>query len=193
MNTETLDLIQGVVEEIIAAIPQIVVVLTTVVYSLKAIKERVNAFPKIADETKQQVNVQLKETKLNLSDLIGKNNVEIQEKVGNTLKVMEKELHDYKEELKVNIEQTNLFLRQNKVLVDVLLDIVAKDPDKVSSGIAEKVSAKLNLAKEQLENYPETLVKDIKVLENAMKETHTLIGNNEFEKLLKKIGYGKDN
>jgi hypothetical protein len=79
------------------------------------------------------------------------------------------------------------------VLVDVLLDIVSKDAEKVSSGIAQKVSAKLNLAKEQLEKYPEILVSDIKVLENAMKETHTLIGKQEFEKLLKKIGYGKDN
>ena len=125
MNTEGLDLISGVIEELIAAIPQVVVVLTTVLYSLKAIKVRVNAFPKIADETKLQVNTQLKEAKVNLSEIIVRNNVEIQEKVGNTLKVMEKEIHDYKDQLKFNIDQTNIFLRQNKVLVDVLLDIVS--------------------------------------------------------------------
>jgi hypothetical protein len=45
MNTETLDLITGIVEELIAAIPQIVVVLTTVLYSLNAIKSKVNSFP----------------------------------------------------------------------------------------------------------------------------------------------------
>jgi|688.fasta_scaffold204280_4 hypothetical protein len=204
MTTETLDLISGVIEELIAAIPQIVVVLTTVLYSLRAIKDKVNTFPKITEQNQQKNSAENAETKKKVESMLQQSSAEFKnlfsafadendQKVGNTLKIMEKEIHDYKEQLKFNIDQTNIFLRQNKVLVDVLLDIVSKDAEKVSSGIAQKVSAKLNLAKEQLEKYPEILVSDIKVLENAMKETHTLIGKQEFEKLLKKIGYGKDN
>jgi uncharacterized protein YaaN involved in tellurite resistance len=106
---------------------------------------------------------------------------------------METELASYKVQLATNIEQTNLLARQNKIFMDVILELVAKDPIKVSQGITQAVSTKINLTKEELEKYPDILVKDTKVLESALQEAYKLMGKVSFEKLLKNIGYGKEN
>lgn len=204
MNTETIDLITGVVEEIIAAIPQIVVVLTTVVYSLNAIKTKVNSFPKIASDTKQSVSTELVQTRKQVQDLLEVSskeistllegtNKDIQEKVGATLKNMENELVSYKRKLDSSIDQTNLLVRQNKVFSDILVKLVGGDPEKVSSGVAAIVSNDLNLTKAELEKLPSILIKDKTALERALRETLNVIGEANFEEMLKKIGYGKEN
>jgi len=204
MNTETIDLITGVVEEIIAAIPQIVVVLTTVIYSLNAIKTKVNSFPKIASDTKQSVSNELIQTKKQLQDLLEVSsreistlldgtNKDIQQKVGATLKNMEDELVSYKRKLDSSIDQTNLLVRQNKVFSDILVKLVGADPEKVSSGVAAIVSNDLNLTKAELEKLPSILIKDKTALERALRETLNVIGKANFEEILKKIGYGKEN
>jgi len=210
-----IDLITGSIEELIAAVPQLVIVLTTVVYSLNAIKSRVSVYPKIASDTKDDVNANLAGMKgklegiLNVSQeninqlladskdglfkLVKQANEEAEKQLKKTLLIMEVELASYKNQLATNIEQTNLLARQNKLFADVILELVAQDPKKVSAGIAQAVSTKINLTQEELEKYPELLVKDIKVLESALKETFAVIGKESFEELLKKIGYGKEN
>jgi hypothetical protein len=199
-----LELVSGAIEQLIAAIPQIVLVLTTLVYSLRSISNKVGTYPKIANETKTGVDVSLTAIKAKIEGILSvsqekfistleSNNKETQNKISNTLTVMETELSAYKEKLATNIEQTNLLTRQNKIFMDVILELVAEDPVKVSKGITQAVSTKLNLTKEQLENYPETLVKDIKVLESALREAYKLMGETSFEKLLNDIGYGKEN
>lgn len=203
MNTETLDLITGIVEELIAAIPQIVVVLTTVVYSLNAIKAKVNTFPKIATETKQEVDNKisasnakmtniLEETKRNVITTLEETSANIERQIGATLVGMEEELAAYKSKLSQNIEQTNLLAQQNKLFMDIILDLVAKDPKKVSEGVTQSISTKINLTKEQLENYPEVLVKDLDVLKSALKEAKLVLSEKSFEEVLKEVGYGKD-
>ena len=200
MNTETLDLITGIVEELIAAIPQIVVVLTTVLYSLNAIKSKVNSFPKIAEYTKKEVGANLNQTEGKLTNILETSGTKIQtmlseanevlqQKVTGTLESMEGELASYKKQLSKNIEQTNLLSQQNKLFMDVILQLIAKDPNKVAEGIAQAVSTKVNLTKEQLENYPEVLVKDYDVLKSAIKEVRAVVGEKAF---LEMIDYGKD-
>ena len=200
MNTETLDLITGIVEELIAAIPQIVVVLTTVVYSLNAIKSKINSFPQIAEDTKKEVGANLNQTEGKLTNILETSGTKIQtmlseanevlqQKVTGTLESMESELALYKKQLSKNIEQTNLLSQQNKLFMDVILQLIAKDPNKVAEGIAQAVSTKVNLTKEQLENYPEVLVKDYDVLKSAIKEVRAVVGEKAF---LEMIDYGKD-
>jgi hypothetical protein len=226
MNPETIDLIKNVIEELIAAIPQIVVVLTTVVYSLNAIKAKVNTFPKITEqnqqkniaemtetrnkvlsmleENKSKVESMLEENKNKVESMLEQSGLQIRtlfsafaeenhQKVGHTLEIMEKELTTYKAKIDQNASQTNLLAQQNKLFMDIILEIIAKDPKKVSEGISQAVSTKVNLTKEQLEKYPEVLIKDIKVLESALKETYSVIGKDAFNELLERIGYGKTN
>jgi len=210
-----IDLITGSIEELIAAVPQIVIVLTTIVYSLNAIKSRVGVYPKIASDTKSEVNnnlvgmkgklegiLNVSQEKINqllvdskegLFKLVNQANQDAQKQLKQTLASVEVELATYKNQLITTIEQTNLLARQNKLFMDIILDLIAKDPKKISAGITQAVSTKVNLTKEELEKYPQVLVKDIKVLESALKETLALVGKDAFEKILKDIGYGKEN
>ena len=56
-----------------------------------------------------------------------------------------------------------------------------------------KLQQRINEVTEELEKYPELLVKDKKILESALQEAYKLMGKISFEEMLKKIGYGKDN
>lgn len=199
-----LELVSGTIEQLIAAIPQIVLVLTTLVYSLRSISNKVGSYPKIANETKAGVDTSLTAIKAKIEGILSVSqekfvatlesvNSEMQKQVGSTLKVMEMELAAYKQQLATNIEQTNLLTRQNKIFMDVILELVAKDPLKVSQGITQAVSTKVNLTKQELEKYPEILVKDKKILESALQEAYKLMGETSFKEMLKKIGYGKEN
>lgn len=203
MNTETLDLITGVVEEIIAAIPQIVVVLTTVVYSLNAIKAKVNSFPIQIKETKQtldtnlkeqqaSINASLEQSKVAITNIVAEMREKILENVNQTLVDMEKELSEYKRDLKSNSDQVNMLVRQNKVFTDIIATLVAEDPKKVQDGVAKIVLQRTNMSKQDLENYPQVLVKELPKLEGALKEAYAVLGKEKFEELLGKVGYGKD-
>jgi vacuolar-type H+-ATPase subunit E/Vma4 len=171
-----------------------------VIYSLNAIKSKVNSFPQIAEDTKKEVGANLNQTEGKLTSILeasgtkiqtmlSESNEVLQQKVTGTLEAMEKELTTYKKQLSKNIEQTNLLSQQNKLFMDVILELVAKDPNKVAQGIAQAVSTKVNLTKEELENYPEVLVKDYEVLKSAIKEVRAIIGEKAF---LEMIDYGKD-
>jgi hypothetical protein len=203
MNTETIELITGIVEELIAAIPQIVVVLTTVVYSLNAIKSKVNSFPIQMKETKETVDTNLKNTQVSINESLQQSKKEINEvviemrekileNVSQTLVSMEKELVDYKRDLKSNSDQVNMLVRQNKVFTDVITALVADDPKKVVDGVAKIVTQRTNMSKQDLENYPQLLIKELPKLEGALKEAFVVLGKEKFDELLGKIGYGKD-
>jgi hypothetical protein len=215
MTTETLDLISGVIEEIIAAIPQIVVVLTTVVYSLNAIKSKVNRFPiqiedtklslnKSFDETKQSLNKSMQESKQDLNTSFAQTKKEMLEIVDNTTKkialsvdekliFMADALQGYKQQLQSESDQVNLLVRQNKVFTDIIGALVAKEPSKVNEGVAKIIAQRTMLSKEELEKYPSLLVKELPMLENALKEAFVVLGEGKLAEILGKIGYGKGN
>jgi hypothetical protein len=204
MNTETLDLISGVIEEIIAAIPQIVVVLTTVVYSLNAIKSKVNKFPiqiedtklslnKSFDESKQSLNASFAQTKKEMLEMVDNTTKKIGLSVDEKLIFMAGELQGYKQQLQSESDQVNLLVRQNKVFTDIIGALVSKEPSKVNEGVAKIVAQRTTLSKEEMEKYPSLLIKELPMLENALKEAFVVLGEGKLAEILGKIGYGKGN
>lgn len=204
MTTETLDLITGVVEEIIAAIPQIVVVLTTVVYSLNAIKQKVNTFPMRIEDTKASLNKSFDQVKENLSTSFEKTKKDlllttdevtkkIQASVEASLVSMGKELQGYKQQLQSESDQVNLLVRQNKVFVELLTALATKEPSKLKEDVSKIISQRSILSKQELENYPSLLIKELPMLEKALKEAYVVLGESKLKEILGKIGYGKEN
>jgi hypothetical protein len=204
MTTETLDLISGVIEEIIAAIPQIVVVLTTVVYSLNAIKSKVNSFPlkmedtklslnKSFDETKQSLNISFAQTKKDLLEIVDNTTKKIALSVDEKLIFMANALQGYKQQLQSESDQVNLLVRQNKAFTDIIGALVAKEPSKVNEGVAKIIAQRTTLSKEEMEKYPSLLIKELPMLENALKEAFVVLGEKKLAEILGKIGYGKGN
>jgi hypothetical protein len=204
MNEETLKLVSGVVEELVAAIPQIVLVLTTVMYSLKAIKTKVNLFPKQMEdtktqltqafgETKEQVNQSLQLAKGQMLDIVKDVTEKIKASVEQTLVDMSNELQTYKKQLQSESDQVNLLVRQNKVFTDIIGSLVAKEPSKIHEGVAKIVAQRTTLSQEELEHYPALLIKELPMLENALKEALVVLGEEQLKELLKKVGYGEIN
>lgn len=193
MPTETLDLITGVVEEIIAAIPQIVVVLTTVVYSLNAIKQRVNTFPLKMEETKKTLSTSFEQTKKDLLLTTDEVTKKIQASVEASLVSMGKELQGYKQQLQSESDQVNLLVRQNKVFVELLTALATKEPSKLKEDVSKIISQRSILSKQELENYPSLLIKELPMLEKALKEAYVVLGESKLKEILGKIGYGKEN
>jgi hypothetical protein len=193
MTTETLDLITGVVEEIIAAIPQIVVVLTTVVYSLNAIKQKVNTFPLKMEETKKNLNTSFEQTKKDLLLTTDEVTKKIQLSVEASLVSMGKELQGYKQQLQSESDQVNLLVRQNKVFIELLTSLATKEPSKLKEDVSKIIAQRSILSKQELENYPTLLVKELPMLEKALKEAYLVLGESKLKEILGKIGYGKEN
>lgn len=193
MTTETLDLITGVVEEIIAAIPQIVVVLTTVVYSLNAIKQKVNTFPLKMEETKKNLNTSFEQTKKDLLLTTDEVTKKIQLSVEASLVSMGKELQGYKQQLQSESDQVNLLVRQNKVFIELLTSLATKEPSKLKEDVSKIIAQRSILSKQELENYPTLLVKELPMFEKALKEAYLVLGESKLKEILGKIGYGKEN
>lgn len=193
MTTETLDLITGVVEEIIAAIPQIVVVLTTVVYSLNAIKQKVNTFPLKMEETKKNLNTSFEQTKKDLLLTTDEVTKKIQASVEASLVSMGKELQGYKQQLQSESDQVNLLVRQNKVFIELLTSLATKEPSKLKEDVSKIIAQRSILSKQELENYPTLLVKELPMFEKALKEAYLVLGESKLKEILGKIGYGKEN
>lgn len=200
-----------IIENIVANIPQFIVLVSTIMFYLKDVKKKTNEFPEKLFDVKKTLTDTWVETKTNLKDsfdslkseLISINNDtkellnqtvesvsrQIYENVNEVMFSMKEELSNYKSELTKSKDQFNLLVKENKVFMELISILVAQDPTKVKEGVASLVSKKLNIAKEELEKYPEKLLTDMNFLQETLKETLVMIGAEKFEALLRSIGY----
>jgi hypothetical protein len=166
----------NIVENLIAAIPQLAVVGSTVVYSLRKIRDKTQEFPTILSQTKEKMDSSLKK--------VGS---KIESNVNGSLVKMQEELNGYKQELQQTKEQQNMLVKENKLFIDVILEFVAKNPQMVKEGISRAISMKAKLTKKELEEFPNILVNDSSKLVHAMKEAKSVMGEEAFSKLLQGI------
>lgn len=192
--------IQEIITSLITRIPELVIALTLILQGLKAIQTKVSLFPANLEKTKttlndsftESKNVLIKEfaeTKVALLNEVADFKKQIIAQVGETLTGMQGELNKYQELLKANTEQSNVLARQNKVFMDIIANLISKDPEKIREGLAAYVSTQVGLSKEEHEKYPERLMTELPVLEKALKEALIVIGDKAFEEMLRKIGY----
>jgi hypothetical protein len=168
----------NVVENLIAAIPQLAVVGSTVVYSLRKIRDKTQEFPTILSQTKEKMDSSLKK--------VGS---KIESNVNGSLVKMQEELNGYKQELQQTKEQQNMLVKENKLFIDVILEFVAKNPQMVKEGLSKIVSMKAKLTKQELEQYPQVLLADSLKLKEAISEAGSVMGQEELDKMLQGMGY----
>jgi hypothetical protein len=170
----------NVVENLIAAIPQLAVVGSTVVYSLRKIRDKTQEFPTILSQTKEKMDSSLKK--------VGS---KIESNVNGSLVKMQEELNGYKQELQQTKEQQNMLVKENKLFIDVILEFIAKNPQMVKEGLSKIVSMKAKLTKQELEQYPQVLLADSLKLKEAISEAGSVMGQEELDKMLQGMGYEK--
>lgn len=177
-----------VLDNLVAAIPQLAVVGSTVVYSLKKIKSKTEEFPTILKQTKEKMDTSFDSSRKQIAKSLEETSEKIAEKVNGSLEGMQQQLDTYKEQLKQSTEQQNMLVKENKLFIDVILEFIAKNPEMVKNGISRAVSLKSQLTKKQLEEFPNILVNDSSKLTQALREARAVMGEEEYKKLLEGIG-----
>ena len=177
-----------VLDNLVAAIPQLAVVGSTVVYSLKKIKSKTEEFPTILKQTKEKMDTSFDSSRKQIAKSLEETSEKIAEKVNGSLEGMQQQLDTYKEQLKQSTEQQNMLVKENKLFMDVILEFVAKNPEMVKNGISRVVSLKTQLTKKQLEEFPNILVNDSNKLVQALKEAKSVMGEEAYNKLLEGVG-----
>lgn len=179
----------NVVENLVAAFPQLMVVGSTLVYSLKKIRTKTEEFPTILKSTKENLDVSFNNAKTDMKAIVEKTADVIGEKVNASLDGMQNELNTYKAMLEQNKDQTNALVKENKLFIDVILQFVAENPKLISDGITQVISLKSQLTKDELEQYPQVLINDLDKLSLALQEVKKVSGEKELDKLLVGLGY----
>lgn len=190
-----------IVQDVIASFPQLMVVAGTVVYGMKEIRAVNKLLPNKVEGFKEEIEKRFVEHQGKLVESFDKSveeitgNVnkavdEISSKVNDTLTGMEQQLSSFNEQLRTTKNQVNNLVKENKVYMDIISELVSADPEMVKNGLATNIVSLLNLTKEELENYPESLIDNLPALEGVLKEVLVVGGEAALETLLKNIGYG---
>jgi predicted PurR-regulated permease PerM len=181
------DFLVQTIENVVATIPALAVLLSPIIYGLKKIKDVTNTFPKSVDDTKQKLTENFEATKNNIQGMLEQTTENLQEKVNSSLLGMQEQLQGYKSALQSQSEQSNFLVKQNKLYMDTISDLVGQDPTQIQNGLATKLSTKVNLTKEQLLAYPDLLFKDSNLLEKALVEAKAVLGEEKYQALLSKV------
>lgn len=190
----------GIIQNITASIPTLMVLATQVGMGLNSLKKR-------SKETADAVVVNKEEMKNGLSVVqdsvkksLEKNGADLnnhfngfrKDLVGlfNTkmVAIEEQSLQQAKEFAKVQT-QNNILVKNNKVFMDTIVTLVAKDPALVSAGIATKITTNIHSSMEEMLAVKDQLVPEVHLLKKSLREYETLFGKEELEKMLKESGY----
>ena len=193
-------LIVELIEKFIVAIPQLVAVLTIVGVSLKNLKNTTKEFPDQLEETKTELKGAFDEASGIMME--GFNSLSAESKamlegVMNTLVTsvtsamdsMKNELITYREEIQVIKSISNLLVKENKAMFDVIIDLVAQNPEMVKKGLSTVITNSLNMTQEELQKYTVLLVDNLPLLESVLKEAFVNFDMEDINSILEALGY----
>lgn len=181
--------ILNVVENLVAQFPQLVMVVTTVYYGIKSVKKVSSSMPDLLQLTKKELHTAYKDSSEKVLKVFNDATKQLKEEVNQSLVTMASELNDYKKQLIQNAEQTNLVVRESKVFMDIISELLKQDPELIRSGIRKSIQTKISLTKEELENFPKLLLEDANILFKALQESALVMGEKNLEEMLGKLGY----
>lgn len=197
------ELIKDLILQFLSAIPQLVFVVSLVLSSLKSVKKTTALFPNEIALTKDTLKKTFEENAEKVYDHVaGATNeflstlknmaINFETEVKGLIGIVQEKMTGFETEIKAYKDQINLLVMENKILFDTLIEQIAQNPKKIKEGIAKVVSSKFNMAKEELEKYPELLTNgDSKLLEKALRNFAIVAGRKNLDELLGKFGYEK--
>jgi regulator of replication initiation timing len=205
--------VSGIIENLIVALPQFFVVVTTVIYSLNGIKKKVSAFPDMnlsfKNEITENVKSQFLDTKEQIGDIlkiankeivsiVTRTKKEITEEVHETLTTMgqslggmQQELSGFLSELVSTKEQVNMLVIENKALLDMVCTLVSKDPLFTKNNISKKVRETYRNLQSNIKT--SDVILDAKKMERILSDSVSVIGAEETKSILERaIKNGKE-
>lgn len=151
-----------VITMIIASIPEITLIATTLIYGVRMLKQKTQEFPHMLSDTEDKLNRSLLDTRTdllgqvkgfskdlgnqveNFSDKMDKEvtrlGVELTEKVNGTLVNMQQELSTY-EATQIEIQKhMNLLVEENRAIIEMLIKVSGQDVKAVRDGVHKKIT-----------------------------------------------------
>ena len=192
----------NLVENLIASVPQLVAVISMVMYSLNNLKKKTAEFPNQLSVVKENLVTDFKETKLMVQDMLAESRktinglveeatTQLREEVTDVMGSMQEELKYYRETLQSVKGQSNLLVKENKAMFDLVIQLVAKNPELVKKGLASTITNSLTLTQEELKNYSVQMIDSLPLLETVLKEALVNYTQEEIDGIMESIGYEK--
>ncbi len=192
----------NLIENLIASVPQLVAVISMVVYYLNKLKKKTAEFPDQVKQVKEDLTTDFKETKLMVQDMLGESRktinglveeatTQLREEITDVMGGMQEELKYYRETLQSVKGQSNLLVKENKAMFDLVIQLVAKNPEFVKKGLASTITNSLTLTQEELKNYSVQMIDSLPLLETVLKEALVNYTQEEIDGIMERIGYEK--
>jgi len=192
----------NLIENLIASVPQLVAVISMVMYSLNNLKKQTAEFPNQLSAVKENLVTDFKETKLMVQDMLAESRktinslveeatTQLREQVTDVMGSMQKELQYYRETLQSVKGQANLLVKENRAMFDLVIQLVAKNPELVKKGLASTITNSLTLTQEELKNYSVQMIDSLPLLETVLKEALVNYTQEEIDGIMESIGYEK--
>lgn len=192
----------SLVENLIASVPQLVAVISMVMYSLNNLKKQTAKFPNQLSEVKENLITDFKETKVMVQEMLAESRktinglveeatTQLKEEVTEVMGSMQAELKYYRETLQSVKGQANLLVKENRAMFDLIITLVAKNPELVKKGLASTITNALTLTQEELKDYSVQMIDSLPLLEAVLKEALVNYTQEEIDGIMESIGYEK--
>lgn len=190
------------IENLIASVPQLVAVISMIMYSLNNLKKQTAEFPNQLAVVKENLVTDFKETKIMVQDMLDESRktmnslveeatTQLREEVTDVMGSMQEELKYYRETLQSVKAQSNLLVKENRAMFDLVIQLVAKNPELVKKGLASTITNSLTLTQEELKNYSVQMIDSLSLLETVLKEALVNYTQEEIDGVMESIGYEK--
>lgn len=192
----------NLIENLIASVPQLVAVISLVVFNLNKLKKQTAEFPNQLSVVKENLVTDFKETKIMVKDMLAESKktinglveeatTQLREQVTDVMGGMQEELKYYRETLQSVKGQSNLLVKENKAMFDLVIQLVAKNPEFVKKGLASTITNSLTLTQEELKNYSVQMIDSLPLLETVLKEALVNYTQEEIDGIMESVGYEK--
>jgi Na+/phosphate symporter len=193
----------AILEYFIANIPTIIALIVVMFNNFKKIKNKVSQFDASVLSTEKNVinKVEEKVGELldNVEGEIAKVSKSFEEKmsltidkVDETLDTIGKQVSGFEDELALlKIKNEHLF-KTNKAAFEIISLLISGNEELIQKGLSTRVVNKLSKTKQELEQYPNLISTDEKAFISAVREQFTILGEENFERLIEKALKGND-
>jgi hypothetical protein len=182
----------AILEYFIANIPTIIALIVVMFNNFNKIKNKVSQFDISVLSTEKNVINKVEEKVGDLLDNVEEKMSLTIDKVDETLDTIGEQVSGFEEELSLlKIKNEHLF-KTNKAAFEIISILISGNEELIQKGLSTRVVNKLNKTKQELEQYPDLISTDEKAFIGAVREQFTILGEENFERLIKKALKGKD-
>jgi len=193
----------AILEYFIANIPTIIALIVVMFNNFKKIKNKVSQFDISVLSTEKNVINKVEEKVGDLLDNVEGKIAELSksfeekmsltiDKVDETLDTIGKQVSGFEEELALLKTKNEHLFKTNKAAFEIISLLISGNEELIQKGLSTRVVNKLSKTKQELEQYPDLILTDEKAFIAAVREQFTILGEENFERLIEKALKGND-